>query len=107
MPSSIPRIYLVAGTLEPFFHENATRGQSALRDAGADVVMTERVAFARRRAVARRVPAGGGVGVRRMSRLNVVIRSGAAVPECHDPGDEHVVYVALGTCGTIGRQRMT
>ena len=43
-----------------------------------------------------------------MSRLNVVIRSGAAVPECHDPGDEHVVvYVALGTCGTIGRQRMT
>ena len=42
-----------------------------------------------------------------MTRLNVVIRSGAAVPKCHDPGDEHVVYVALGTCGTIGRQRMT
>ena len=43
MPSSIPRVYLVAGTLEPFFHENATRWATALRDAGADVVMTERV----------------------------------------------------------------
>lgn len=44
MPSSIPRAYLVAGTLEPFFLENATRWATALRDAGADVVMTERVA---------------------------------------------------------------
>ncbi len=44
MPSSIPRTYLVAGTLEPFFLENATRWAAALRDAGADVVMTERVA---------------------------------------------------------------
>jgi enterochelin esterase-like enzyme len=43
MPSSIPRTYLVAGTLEPFFLENATRWAVALRDAGADVVMTERV----------------------------------------------------------------
>jgi enterochelin esterase-like enzyme len=43
MPSSIPRAYLVAGTLEPFFHENATRWAKALRDAGADVVMTDRV----------------------------------------------------------------
>ena len=43
MPSSLPRAYLVAGTLEPFFHENATRWAEALRDAGADVVMTERV----------------------------------------------------------------
>jgi enterochelin esterase-like enzyme len=43
MPSSIPRVYLVAGTLEPFFVENATRWATALRDAGADVVMTERV----------------------------------------------------------------
>ncbi len=43
MPSSIPRTYLVAGTLEPFFHDNATRWESGLRDAGADVVMTERV----------------------------------------------------------------
>ena len=43
MPSSIPRVYLVAGTLEPFFLENATRWATALRDAGADVVMTERV----------------------------------------------------------------
>src|SRR5207247_8928469 len=43
MPTSIPRTYLVAGTLEPFFRENATRWADALRDAGADVVMTERV----------------------------------------------------------------
>jgi S-formylglutathione hydrolase FrmB len=35
-------VYLVAGTLEPFFHENAIRWAEALREAGADVVMTER-----------------------------------------------------------------
>jgi enterochelin esterase-like enzyme len=43
MPSSLPRTYLVAGTLEPFFHSNAARWAQALGDAGADVVMTERV----------------------------------------------------------------
>ncbi len=43
MPNSLPRAYLVAGTLEPFFLENATRWAVALRDAGADVVMTERI----------------------------------------------------------------
>jgi enterochelin esterase-like enzyme len=43
MPTSIPRAYLVAGTLEPFFLENARRWAVALRDAGADVVMNERV----------------------------------------------------------------
>jgi enterochelin esterase-like enzyme len=42
LPGSLPRAYLVAGTLEPFFLENATRWADALRDAGADVVMTER-----------------------------------------------------------------
>ena len=42
IPSSMPRTYLVAGTLEPFFHDNATRWASALSDAGVDVVMTER-----------------------------------------------------------------
>ena len=42
MPTPLPRTYLVAGTLEPFFLENATRWATALRDAGADVVMTER-----------------------------------------------------------------
>jgi enterochelin esterase-like enzyme len=42
MPTSLPRIYLVAGTLEPFFHDNAARWADALRGAGADVVMTER-----------------------------------------------------------------
>ena len=43
MPDPLPRAYLVAGTLEPFFLENATRWAVALRDAGADVVMNERV----------------------------------------------------------------
>ena len=44
MPSSLPRVYLFGGTLEPFFLDNATRWAVALRDAGADVVMSERVA---------------------------------------------------------------
>ena len=44
MPSRLPRTYLVAGTLEPFFLENATRWAAALRDAGADVVMRKRTA---------------------------------------------------------------
>jgi pimeloyl-ACP methyl ester carboxylesterase len=44
MPSSIPRTYLVAGTLEPFFLNNALRWAVALRDAGAEVVMSERLA---------------------------------------------------------------
>ena len=43
MRTPLPRAYLVAGTLEPFFRKNATRWAEALRDAGADVVMTERV----------------------------------------------------------------
>jgi len=42
MPSPIPRTYLVAGTLEPFFRENATRWATALRAAGAEVVLQER-----------------------------------------------------------------
>ncbi len=42
MPSPLPRAYLVAGTREPFFYENATRWADALRDGGAEVVMTER-----------------------------------------------------------------
>jgi pimeloyl-ACP methyl ester carboxylesterase len=44
MPSPIPLTYLVAGTLEPFFADNARRWAVALRDAGAEVVMSERVA---------------------------------------------------------------
>jgi len=43
MPSPLPRTYLTAGTLEPFFLENATRWAEALGEAGAEVVMTERV----------------------------------------------------------------
>jgi pimeloyl-ACP methyl ester carboxylesterase len=42
MPSPLPRAYLVGGTQEPWFLENAVRWADALRDAGADVVMTER-----------------------------------------------------------------
>ena len=42
LPDPLPRFYLVAGTLEPFFRKNARRWAVALRDAGADVVMTER-----------------------------------------------------------------
>jgi enterochelin esterase-like enzyme len=43
LPSPLPRTYLVAGTLEPWFLQNATRWADALGDAGADVVVTERV----------------------------------------------------------------
>ncbi len=43
IPSSVPRAYLVAGMQEPFFHQKAARWADALHDAGADVVMTERV----------------------------------------------------------------
>jgi enterochelin esterase-like enzyme len=42
LPSLLPRVYLVAGTHEPFFLQNATRSADALRAAGADVVMIER-----------------------------------------------------------------
>ncbi len=42
LPGPIPRTYLVAGTDEPFFLENATRWATALRGAGADVVLHER-----------------------------------------------------------------
>ena len=43
MPGSLPRAYLVAGRQELFFLKNAIRWADALRDAGTDVVMTERV----------------------------------------------------------------
>jgi enterochelin esterase-like enzyme len=42
LPASLPRAYLVAGTQEPFFLDNAVRWATALRDAGADVVLKER-----------------------------------------------------------------
>jgi pimeloyl-ACP methyl ester carboxylesterase len=42
MPTPLPRTYLVAGTEEPFFLENARRWAGALRVAYADVVMNER-----------------------------------------------------------------
>jgi enterochelin esterase-like enzyme len=42
MPSPLPRTYLVAGTQEPFFLENARTWAEALRRARADVVMHER-----------------------------------------------------------------
>src|SRR6202012_1449826 len=43
MPDALPRAYLVAGIQEPFFLANAIRWADALRDAGAEVGMTERV----------------------------------------------------------------
>lgn len=43
MPSPLPRTYLVAGTQEPFFLDNARTWASALHNAGADIVMKERV----------------------------------------------------------------
>jgi predicted esterase len=42
LPGPLPHVYLVAGTGEPFFRANATRWADALRDAGGDVVLTER-----------------------------------------------------------------
>jgi enterochelin esterase-like enzyme len=42
MPSQLRRAYLVAGTGEPFFLENAARWAASLRGAGADVVLRER-----------------------------------------------------------------
>jgi enterochelin esterase-like enzyme len=42
MPRPLPRTYLVAGTQEPFFLDNARRWADALRDANAEVVMQER-----------------------------------------------------------------
>jgi enterochelin esterase-like enzyme len=42
MPSPLPQTYLVAGTQEPFFLENALRWANALRDSGNEVVMKER-----------------------------------------------------------------
>jgi predicted esterase len=42
LSTSLRRVYLFAGTQEPFFLDNATRWAIALRDAGADVVMNER-----------------------------------------------------------------
>ena len=44
LPSPLPRVYLFAGTREPFFLGNATRWAQALRHAGADVVLSEREA---------------------------------------------------------------
>jgi len=42
MQAQLPRAYIVAGTQEPFFLENATRWASALANQGVDVVMKER-----------------------------------------------------------------
>lgn len=43
LPSVLPRVYLTAGTLEPFFLENATRWSDALRASGADVILSVQV----------------------------------------------------------------
>lgn len=44
VPSRLPHTYLVARTRELFFLENAARWAAALRDASAEVVMSERPA---------------------------------------------------------------
>jgi enterochelin esterase-like enzyme len=44
LPSPVPRAYLVAGTEEPFFLDNATRWYTALSRAGADVRLSRRPA---------------------------------------------------------------
>ena len=43
LPRVLPRIYLTAGTLEPFFLNNAIRWAEDLRAGGADVVLSEQV----------------------------------------------------------------
>ena len=63
MPRSIPRTYLVAGTLEPLFLKNAARWAVALRNAGADVVMQERPGSHGDAFWQEEFPADGGVGV--------------------------------------------
>ncbi|WP_354044098.1 alpha/beta hydrolase-fold protein [Devosia sp. UYZn731] len=40
MPSVLPRTYLTAGTLEPFFLENAVQWADALKAAGAEVIFS-------------------------------------------------------------------
>jgi enterochelin esterase-like enzyme len=42
LPARLPRTYLVAGTREPFFRDNARRWASALADGGGRVVMRDR-----------------------------------------------------------------
>jgi hypothetical protein len=42
LPGSLSRVYLVAGTEEQFFLDNAMRWADALHGAGADVVMKGR-----------------------------------------------------------------
>lgn len=43
MPTALPRTYFTAGTLEPFFLNNARGWAEALRASGGDVVITEPV----------------------------------------------------------------
>jgi enterochelin esterase-like enzyme len=42
LPEPLPRAYLVAGTQEPFFMDNATRWADAFRNAGAQVAIMQR-----------------------------------------------------------------
>ena len=67
MPGPLPRTYLVAGTQEPFFLANAKRWADALRDAGADVVMNERVGSHGGAFWQEEFPLDGGDGIRTMT----------------------------------------
>ncbi len=82
MPSRIPRTYLVAGTLEPFFLHNAIRWADALR-AGRCGCRHERARrVARSRFMAKGVSLNGGVGVWTMSHP-AVGGPGAPSTSCH------------------------
>lgn len=67
MPSSLPRVYLVAGAREPFYSSEREEVGSgaARRRRGGGHDRKGRVAW--RRVLARGVPTDGGVGVRRLS----------------------------------------
>ena len=64
LPSPLPRTYLVAGTREPFFRDNARRWAAALRAAGSEAIMTERDGSHGGPFLAARVPSHAGVGLR-------------------------------------------
>ncbi len=64
MSGSLPRTYLVAGTLEPFFAENATRWADALRGAGGGCRDDRTDRRPRRSVLAGGAPLDGGVGLR-------------------------------------------
>ena len=68
MPNALPRTHLTAGTLEPFFLENANRLGSGAGRCGGGCRDDRAGRIARGFVLAGRVPTDGGVGVCSMSR---------------------------------------